>query len=159
MRSCVVLVIIVDWCWRNNLMHIWGVLVSVVMLIDWLCPLLRHFVIGKVMIRRLKDVMNLVMFNLWIVNWLILMYIIVIVVHLACFLTIESLVGLFVDRLIKHEFQRLSVVLCQQMLERAGFRAIDCRQDCMLFERNWRNIVCVIVFVVEYTMSVGLSPV
>ena len=45
------------------------------------------------------------------------------------------------------------------MLERAGFWAIYSREDRVFMERNWRNIVCVIVFVVEYTMSIRLSPV
>lgn len=44
------------------------------------------------------------------------------------------------------------------VLIRVRFRAIDCMEDRMFMERNWCNIVRVVVFVVKCTMSVRLSP-
>ena len=44
------------------------------------------------------------------------------------------------------------------VLIRVRFRAIDCWENRMFMERNWCNIVFIVVFVVKCTMRARLSP-
>ena len=43
--------------------------------------------------------------------------------------------------------------LWHQMLVRAGFRAVDSFEDGVVFEGDWRNIMCVIILVIKFGAS------